>query len=251
MNKKKKGVFITERDMRFFRYLHSVKVVTYKQAFRDMYSDYSYKGAENRIRKLEDNRFIRGCRFRTLLNGKRVISLSNKAFNLFVKNGLEQRVELESDSVLHDLDLGDIRSSFLKLNRVQMYLTENELQTWGHSINDSAYSTFVSLNSDAVVDFKFLKCNLKIPLEYDKTHKASYRYEKILHKYYTRDDIHIVLYVCKNKKMMNQLMEAEKKIFKQEMPKFFYILKSNILKNNSFLFLNCMQEELNLESSLK
>ena len=132
-----KNIFITEKDVRFLRYLHAVKVSTYERATRDIYTNHKVKSVSGRIRKMEDNHLLEGWCNRKLEKGKRVVSLTSKGFDLFVKNGEEQRVELKSNSVIHDLCLVDIRHKFMKHDNIKMYLTENEVQTWGSTLYSS------------------------------------------------------------------------------------------------------------------
>ena len=54
-----KGIFITERDIEFFKYLHAVKIATYDQVHRDNYSDYKIDSVDKRIRKMENNGILK------------------------------------------------------------------------------------------------------------------------------------------------------------------------------------------------
>lgn len=241
-----KGIYLNERDIEFFRYLHSVKIATYEQIHRDIYSDYKLDSVGKRLRKIENNGLLKTYRARTLLDGRVLVTMTKKGFNYFVKDGLERRAELKSDAVQHDLALVDLRSKLLKQKRVRKYLTENELQTWGYILNDYRYSDLVELNSDAVIEVEFPRATLKVPFEYDACQKAGYRYEDVFGKYYRRDDIQLVLYVCKSQGIMNQLMKLEKSQLKSNRPKFFYALMQDILNNEMSKFKNCKNDDLTL-----
>ena len=51
MKQNLKNIYITEEDMRFFRYLYAVKVSTYERVNRDIYINHKYKGVSGRILK--------------------------------------------------------------------------------------------------------------------------------------------------------------------------------------------------------
>ena len=178
------GIFITEKDIHFFNYLYAVKVATYSQINRDIYTGYTRKSVANRIRKMEDNHLLEGYQKRNIANGQRFISLTKKGFDGFVKRGYEKRVEPKSGSVTHDLFLVDIRHKLMKQNRVKGYTTENELQTWGHPLGDASYLDFVYLRPDAVTGLQCPTCIIQIPVEYDAFHKSRNRYVNVVKQYY-------------------------------------------------------------------
>ena len=95
---------------------------------------------------------------------------------------------------------------------MRQYISENELQTWGHVLGDFQYSTLVELNCDGIVEVEFPRATIKVPLEFDAYHKTGSRYEEILGRYYRRDDVQIVFYVCREEKIMNQLKTLKKRI---------------------------------------
>jgi hypothetical protein len=241
-----KGIEFTDRDIDFFRYLHSVKVATYEQIQRDIYIGYKVDSVGKRLRRFENNGFLKTNRARTLLGGRVLVTITKKGFTSFVKDGLERRIELKSDAVLHDISLVDLRYRLIKQQRIKKYLTENVLQTWGYILDDYRYSNLVELNSDALIDIEFPRATLKVPFEYDACQKAANRYEDVFSKYYRRDDVQIVLYVCKKESTMNQLMKLEKKELKSNQPKFFYALKQDILENEVSKFKNCKNHALTL-----
>ena len=112
------GMYISKVDIEFLKYLHSVKVASYEQASRDIYHGLKSNSVAKRLRKLENNKLIEGYRSRTIRHGKKVVSLTKKGFSEFVAKGEEQRIEIKSDSVEHDLSLVDIRlrGIFVRMN---------------------------------------------------------------------------------------------------------------------------------------
>ena len=196
---------------------------------------------------MEDNKLIDGERNRTCLDGKRAIHLTQKAFDIFLKNGEEQRIELKSNSVEHDVTLVDIRYRLMKCPKIKGYLTENEIETWGHTIYDRTYSPLVKLRADAILSVQFSIVNLYIPLEYDAHDKSASRYETILKKYYRSDEAQIIFFILNSKSAMNKIMKIESQIYKTSQPKFFYALKNNLLRDDEVKFFNYKKDILNLK----
>ena len=251
MAKQLKKVFVTQKDLVFFRYLHAMKVSTYDKINRDVYSTYQPMSVANRIRKFEDNNLICGQRLRTLLRGTRTLTLTEKGFSFYVERGEEQRIELKSDSVLHDLHLVDIRHRFLKSNCTLSYYTENQIQTWGHFIKDGEISSLLDFNSDAVVEVQFSKEALLIPIEYEFHNKTSERYKKIMNTYYSSDDVLVIFFICESEQILNRLKKIELQFLKDDRPKFFYSLRDKFLNNDALEFENCRNERLIIDAKNK
>lgn len=225
-----RGVYLTEKDLEFLRYLHAVKVSTYDRIHRDIYSGYKITSAGNRIRKIHDNGLIEVTHGRLILGGKRLVSLSQKGYNLYLRTGDELRIELKSDSILHDLELNDIRSSMIHCADVVEYKTENQIQTW----NDD----FRSINSDALVTISRNGEAFQMPLEYERSHKKASRYNDLVHRYYGDDGISAMLYIAKDYSIMNKVMDIERKLYPWEHPKIFYCYIEDFLKDHHKRFQN-------------
>ncbi len=240
------GMYISKVDIEFLKYLHSVKVASYEQASRDIYHGLKSNSVAKRLRKLENNKLIEGYRSRTIRHGKKVVSLTKKGFSEFVAKGEEQRIEIKSDSVEHDLSLVDIRHRFLQRPKIKRYICENELQTWGKSHDDGIYSAFMNLNSDGLVVAEGAENLLFLPIEFDAYHKSNSRYEQFFEKYYSSSEVTIALYVCNSKRIMTQLMKVEEQKANTVHPKFFYILKNDLFENDEFVFKNWKGQQIKL-----
>lgn len=225
MNLKIKGVYLTERDLKLMRYLHAVKVATYDQIARDAYSDYSLRGVGNRLRKLENNRFISSTGNRLLLHGKRIVSLTKLGFEQFVKRGDEFVNEFKSQAVKHDLALNDIRSRIVAKSQVRDYQTENEIKTWN--------ARFRKLNSDALFTLDLGKGSFQIPLEYESSMKKTLRYEPIVKKYYQESTMPFVAYIADSQNILDKVSTIERKLYGWNKPKFFYRLKQDFLADEA------------------
>lgn len=223
MNIKLKGIYLTEVDLSLLRYLHAVKVATYEQIARDVYCGYSKASAGNRLRKLEDNRFICTKSNRMLLHGKRIVSLTKLGFEHFVKRGDEFVVELQSNAINHDLALNDIRRRIVTASRVREYQTENEIQSWNEC--------YRKLNSDALFALELSRGTFLVPLEYESTMKKALRYEPIVKKYYQEPNIPLVAYIADSQAIIDKVAAAERNLFGWDKPKFFYCLKQEFLSD--------------------
>ena len=238
MNGKIKGIYINEKDIKLFSYLHAVKVATYEQIHRDVYTEICLDAVGHRIRKLEDAKFVEVGRNRLLLKGKRFVSLKKQTFDDFVRKGGELRIELKSDAIQHDLTLVDIRHKFCYSSKIQAYETENELQTWNLQ--------YKHLNSDALVTSTLGQSHFQIPIEYESTLKKADRYEPFVQKYYQANDFPLVLFLADSQSIINTVVKTEKQLFNWDKPKFFYRLTQDFLSDDTLTFLNCNNAVLSL-----
>lgn len=219
---KVRGIYIDERDLQLLRYLFTVKVATYQQIHRDIYPSISFDRTGQRIRALEDNGLVEIARSRLILGSKRTVSLRKRSFETLIRNGDEKRKEFKSDSIIHDIGLGDLRHSLRTRPKVVAYRTENEIQTWGGDER--------KLNSDAIATIALAKRNINVPIEYERTQKGKYRYEPLVKKYYSASDFPILFFITEEKHTIDLVQEIEKKFFDWEKPKIFYALKHELLQ---------------------
>ena len=243
MNQMIKGVLILKEDIRLFKYLHAVKIATYDQIKRDVYPHLKYKSICNRLNKLDNNDLIWGYRDRRFEN-KKFISLTKKGFKEFVSDGGESRIELKSQAVKHDITLVDIRHSFLRSPQTTKYYTENQIQTWGDSLDYGKYTHIKSLNSDAVAKISFPNGDYIIPIEYESHRKYESQAEHVIREYYSCIDVPIVLYICSTNKVVNHLKYLEKSLYKEARPKLFFKLINEIYSDETLSFKNRNSEVL-------
>ena len=248
MKSKLKGMVLTKKEEGLLHYLHAVKVSSYQRIKRDIYPTYHIRSVCNRIYRLEDNHLVRGDCNRSINGGERTISITNKGFAEYVAQGIESRSELSSESVLHDLNLVDIRSRLMKAKKISSYYTENQIQTWGIAGFDRTLTSFVNLNSDALVEIQFSSGSQLIPLELEMHLKAKDRYEQLLKRYYQRDDVFLILYICESQNILNKVREMEATLFKSEQPKFLYKLKQEFDTDAYLEFTNCNGNILRLDT---
>lgn len=233
-----KGIHLSERDIQLLNYLHAVKVATYDQIARDLYEEYSLESVGNRLRKLEDNRLIRAERCRSILKGKRLVSITKHGFEEFVKMGGEMIVELKSDAIHHDLVLVDIRHKILKSPKTTAYQTENEIQTWEPELR--------KLNCDALVTSNLGKSTFLIPVEYEASLKKAERYEPMVRKYYQATEFPLVAFIADSPAILKKVKHTEEQLFNWDKPKFFYRLAADFLIDEALRLENCNKASLSL-----
>ena len=233
-----KGMYLFDRDIELLPYLHAVKVATYEQIKRDIYSNICLHAVGNRLRKLHSNRLVRIEINRTYKQGRCHVSLLKQGFDGFVKKGTELRLELRSDALQHDLSLVDIRHCFKQSSQTVRYQTENEIQTWEDG--------FRAINSDALVTSNLNGNTIAIPIEYESSLKKADRYEPFLKKYYLAEEYPIVILIADQRGVMNTIIELEKQLFNWDKPKFFYRLKQDLFADDALRFQNCHEATLDL-----
>ena len=233
-----KKMYLLPQDKLFLKYVHSVKVATYKQIQRDCYPKIKVDTVSKRLRNLELNKFLRIEISRSLLGKTCLASISKIGFEEFIKNDSTLRKELMSDAIEHDLYLVDIRYVFLNIPATLKYLTENEIQTWGHKDRE--------LNSDAIVTFSLKERTFTIPIEYELHMKEEKRYESLVRKYYSSKEHPFVFFVTENESILRKISKVEEKLFDWEKPKFFYQTRTNFIEHGNLFFINRKGKTLNL-----
>jgi hypothetical protein len=244
MKKSKNRIEITQRDIDFFCYLHSLKVATIDQIGRDCYEQLAQPGLYKRLLRLEKEGMIQGI-ISSSSNGKKVYNLRAKSFKKYVHFGEVKRCELKSDAIKHDLGLVDIRHIIVKSRRVKKYLSENSLQTWPIKTLGDQFGTFVQNNSDAAVEVSVDDVSLYFAVEYEISFKNNQRYEEKIHTYYAETGITMVLYVLPDNDSVQTMMKFEKAKDEEQKAKFFYTTFDKLVKNQDMSFINWKGDKIN------
>ncbi|MFK7823318.1 MAG: hypothetical protein AB8G05_04120 [Oligoflexales bacterium] len=231
MKRKIKNIYMDNRDVELLHYLFKVKVASCQQIHRDIYNDICFGAAGNRIRRLQDNKFIEIGHNRLIHHGKRTVWLKKPGFEEFVRSGNEMRIELKSDSINHDLVLVDIRRKFLDAPTTKRYRTENEIQTWGGSEKQ--------LNSDAIVSMQIQTVILDIPIEYERSPKLKQRFENMVKRYYQKSDYPLVFVLAETQAAIEAIKHCEQELFPRKKTKFFYSSVDELLSTESPKLFNC------------
>lgn len=226
-----------ERDLALLRYLHKFKVATYEQIHRDIYPEYKLNTVRIRVLKMMKDKFIKGFQDKLFRKGQKVVSLTKLGFEKFLQNGEERRMELKSEAIDHDLELIDVHYHLMQSPKFISYFSENQLQTWGSPDEDDV-NNLIKLNNDAIAKISFNKGEIYCAIEYEHSQKSKLKYTTILKKIYNCDDLPLILYVCKDKSIMDKISGLEKEIYADPNPKIFYQLLHEIISGDTFKFYN-------------
>lgn len=232
---KKKTVWISEKDMKLFNFLHSTKVARIDQLHRDLKIFKSIRCLYNRISKLRFAGYLEVFCHQRFRN-KSIVNLTSKAFEKYISDGCLVRKELKSKSVVHDLTLVDIRNRICSSNQILEYYTENFLQTWTGVKLKKDVEPFVETRCDALIGFKVSEGILHLALEYEASEKSDGRYGNIISKYYVNEDVAGVLYICETQEMMQKLLEKERDLYSHVRPKFFYTTLDKFMTDSKLRF---------------
>lgn len=247
-NKKKIGIQIRDVEKKLFSYLFLNKVSISTQIQRDVFSDISHQALYKRLNLLIESGFLT-ANYHKELKGRLVYSLTKKSFAEFVTgdSSNDLRQQLQSNSILHDLDLVDIRSKLKTFKMVESYYSENLIRSGISLVENEALKEFKSFNFDAVVKINKDGKNHLLALEYERTLKFSTRYQDYFKKVYSRPDVSAILYICQNKKTQDKIQKLEKAMIQNHWPKVFYTSLNGILANTTATFLNLKNEKITLE----
>lgn len=233
--KSKHGVRLKDIDIKLFKYLHAHKVATYEQILRDIYRNERKGTVVFRLNRFEKAGLINGIRS-TETGYKKVISITKKCFKEFVSLDYENVIQLRSDSIAHDLKLVDLRHHITSCSTVVQYFTENVIQTWRKWFIEEDLRHFVEVRPDAVIKVRLRERDYFLPVEYDASAQYAARNRERLKRHYLYDDFPALLYICKNQRIMKQLLHCDRKYFSHEDPKIFYALLDQIEQNETLRF---------------
>lgn len=246
--KKRSGIQIRDIEKKLFSYLFLNKVATSNQIQRDIYPNISHQALYKRLNLLIESSYLT-ANYHKELCGRLVYSLTKKSFEDFVigKSSKEFREQLKSNSILHDLDLVDIRSKFKGFKMVDGYYTENLIRSGVELGNNESIKEFKNFNFDAIIKINKVDKNHILALEYERSIKYASRYQEYFKKVYSRQEISAILYICGNQKTLDKIQSLEKAMIQNHWPKVFYTSLNDILKNTAATFINLKNEKITLE----
>ncbi|MAZ46916.1 MAG: hypothetical protein CME65_00040 [Halobacteriovoraceae bacterium] len=238
----KLNVEITKRDMKLFKYLFANKVATNEQIRVDVFEGSSKQVVHRRLDKLISAKYLDAKYLRTKGNCL-IYFLTNKAMTNYI--GVKKdliKAHKKSYCPYHDLALVDIKRRLLESEKVTRYFSENILSS-GICDNDEKIKSIRELSPDAVLKVNIQGEEYLFTLEYERSQKAFKRYDTLIKNYYQNHHVQAVLFICENKQIQNQVMQAEKKIATTDDFKFFYTTLGEI---KSLSFINQNQEVLQM-----
>lgn len=222
--KRPKKLMLTDRDFLTFYYLFSYKVMTTKQVWK-----YPFKGKANinnvrkRIKRYLDHDLIkaRAIVFEGVM--QRIFSLTPKGLQeLKDHRGLElHRNQLESNSIIHDLNLVEIGERLKGHSEVINYFTENEIQCLYE--DDSEHEWPKILNSDGFLELKRGHTIFNIAVEYEHSSNSKAKYRCLVEDYYYPDQINIVLFLYRKDWIKKAILQKENEDYSNCIPRFYFL----------------------------
>lgn len=238
---------ITQQDIDLLKYLHAVKVSTYKKIHRDIYPTHKLNSVRERVFKLTKMKLIYGYQDRLYMNGEKLLSVSKHGFETFIKTGEEKVVEIKSEVITHDLALVDIRHCFLQTSKISMYQTENQIQAWGIVDDNQLEHEFLRrTRCDAVAKIALSRGNFWASIEYERSDKTLNHYQSIVNKYYSEYDLPLVFYICENTRIVKKIISQEKEFLCDYTPKIFYQVLHELINMHTMVFYNCNNQYLEI-----
>lgn len=246
-NKKRIGIQIRDVEKKLFSYLFLNKVATSIQIQRDIFLNISHQALYKRLNLLIESGFLT-ANYHKELKGRLVYSLTKKSLDEFVigKSFKDLRQQLQSNSILHDLDLVDIRSRLKTFKMVETYYSENLIRSGLDLVENETIKEFRSLNFDAILKINKDNKNHMLALEYERSLKFSSRYLEYFKKVYSRPEVSAILYICENQKALDKIQKFEKSMIQNHWPKVFYTSLNGILANTTVTFINLKNEKITL-----
>jgi DNA-binding MarR family transcriptional regulator len=217
------GIQVRDIERALFLYLYENKVATACQIARDIFTDRSHQALYKRLNQLVRKGYVER-RYHVELGRQLTYNLSESAFRKFVTSDRAacSRVQLKTDSVLHDLALNDIRSRFTSINSVTRYYPENVLRS-GAEVNDSSQlDAFKTHRFDAVVKIEKHGSSQLLALEFERSRKFGKRYEQYFRKLYANPEIKAVLFIGYDRSLIDYVMTKERDAITNAWPKVFY-----------------------------
>lgn len=252
MKSKAKPIHIREIEKKLFSYLFLNKVATASQIQRDIYINKSHQALYKRLNLLIKNDYLK-ANYNQELRGRLVYSLSKKAFQEFITgNDISKlREQLASNSILHDLDLVSIRTKMKTFCQLNVYYTENLIQSGVETLDAEAIKDLKSYHFDAILKINRNNNEFLIPLEYERSLKFSSRYKEYFKKIYNRSEIKAILYIGYDQKVLTKIQSFEKACIKDQWPKIFYNTLDGVLNSLSVTFTNLKNEKITFENRLQ
>lgn len=243
-------LILTRRDIEFFKYLHAVKVVTIKQANRDIFKRH-HKTCYLRLRKFLKRKFITAINTDWKVDRSFTLSLTNKGMKI-VNSSMKDLVDgkrFKSNSINHDLKLVDIRKIISDKKMVQEYYTENQIQTYSLFNSDDELSRFKRMRVDAVLGIQSSgKEKVYIPLEYEISVKSISEYQKKMREIYFYKDLKYLFYVCQDTSSMNKIKRIEMEFAQNQRKKVLYTTYDELITQTKVVtFINQDNQSFKLE----
>lgn len=247
MSRIKKGIVITKRDEKLFRYLFVNKVATVVDIQKDIFNLICLKTVHRRLMRLSNEKFIEAQAQREYGN-RMIYSLSKKGLKEYIADEKSlKRIQLKSDSINHDLAVLSIKRRFKTFKMVNGFYSENLFRS-GMMDEIGEIKNLKELRPDAILKIEIAKKTLFLPIEYEASMKYSNRYDKILRKYYLSTYVPAVIFISKFNSIQKKVLQKEANKYSKGGHKFYYITEEDVFSNTTRLKLSNNQKEVLLIS---
>ena len=236
------------RDMAIMQFVFSSRVATLEQLGKRFFPERHKSAVARRLRQLCSMGFFRAGAI--LLDGRmqKVFFPESKCIGV-VGNLWDftiDKPQFKSESVSHDIRLGDLRFRLEKLTEYRDFISENLLSS-SHELADSqVFGDFVKVHSDGA-----LKLLGKDGLEYlfsielELTDKGTPRYKEKLAAYYLTNSIEGVIYVCAEQGIIFSLKEADREVRGNRNSILYFGLEKNTIEApNKIIFENAKEHSI-------
>lgn len=230
----KQKIRLTDRDRMIFQLLFEHRVLEFGQIWKRCCPKSSRCNVVTRLNQLYNGKYVEK---KYMLSGKRhlvLYMLLDKGLKEFAPT-YEHAISsphFKSDSILHDLDLFEVRERIQDLEMIEGYYTENMLEKCQRLGNRDRLRSFVELHSDVAIQVKMQEDSFFCAVEYEGSEKAQERYEDKLLQYYTRGDIAATFWICKTDRIMDALIEVDKGFQTQFQSKMYFASLDSVLNHS-------------------
>ena len=235
---REKRIELTERDKNFLAFLHNYKVLNTALICQFFFNNCHIKNAKKRINKLRKYGYIRSHLY---TNNKgieeRAYFLDKKGIDLVRHDSEENwmRREFESGKINHDLALAVIGEKLRSCEQVTEYQTENILRSFRPYQENSRYSGFSRMRSDAMMAVNHSETEFLVAVEYEANVKDDQRWEEKLRNYHSEPSISAVFYICETERIKNKLEQIELKIWHKTGIKLYTILNKEVISSKDII----------------
>lgn len=150
------AIHIQPRDIRIMRQVFTLRVMTYDQVRRKFFADCYETVARNRLQKLIKYGYFKSFGMEIRGTFVRCLRLTEKAWPI-ISEKWSFHVDcphFKSESIEHDVRLGEVILKFEKLDLFERYFSENILQSSSTLKQDPVFSDSVNVQSDGVLILK-------------------------------------------------------------------------------------------------
>ena len=228
------AIHIQPRDIRIMRQVYTFRVMTYDQVRRKFFADCYETVARNRLQKLIKYGYFKSFGMEIRGTIVRCLRLTEKAWPI-ISEKWSFHVDcphFKSESIEHDVRLGEVILKFERLDLFERYFSENILQSSSTLKQDPVFSDSVNLQSDGVLVVKSLQGGSVVyAIEFEISKKAPDRYNRKLSSYYQANGLDGLLYICGNQEIVEAITQADRRVCTEGDSILYFATELSVLKS--------------------